>query len=205
MKQRECPVCRIEFTPTHHNQRFCPPSDDDRARVGPNTQPRSRCAKRAENAKRNGGWDPSSRPLAAPFDCEWCGKPCIPGSDVSGHATRFCSVQHKNAWHKEHVEAKRLVVEGVTAEAGPHCEAAYREAMRHDPCAYCGKPGGTVDHIEPRKPGGADDVSNLTGACAACNNAKFTLPMLFFLGYKQARDYWRPWQEASAAGRRLGG
>lgn len=195
MEQRICPVCRTEFIPTHHNQRFCPPSPG---------KGKSKCAKAYENAKRRGTLDAllkrDGKP-GEPFDCQWCGKPCIPGSDVPSHATRFCSADHKKAWHKEHVERKRLLLKDVITDVGPHGEAAYRKAMQADPCAYCGAEGGTVDHIEPRKGGGADDTSNLTGACAACNNAKFTMPMLLFLGYRQAREYWRPWQEASAAER----
>jgi hypothetical protein len=94
---RTCPVCGRTFKPTHHGQVYCPPTDLDRARAN-NSQPRSRCAKRADNAKQR-GWDPSSRPLLEPFDCAWCGKRCVPGQNVAAHATRFCSKAHKRAFH----------------------------------------------------------------------------------------------------------
>ena len=54
---RTCPVCGGEFTAAHFNQVYCPPTDRDRERA-PNSQPRSRCAKRADNATRYGGSDP---------------------------------------------------------------------------------------------------------------------------------------------------
>jgi hypothetical protein len=95
---RTCPVCGREFTATHHNQRFCPPTDLDRARAR-NSQPRSRCAKRADNGKQ-GGWDPASRPLLEPFDCAQCGKRCVPGQNVPANATRFCSRAHKRDFHR---------------------------------------------------------------------------------------------------------
>lgn len=39
-------------------------------------------------------------------------------------------------------------------------------------CQYCGKPGGTVDHIVPRSRGGEDSWTNCVCACGACNRAK---------------------------------
>jgi hypothetical protein len=94
---RTCPVCGASFVANHHNQTYCPPTDLDRARAK-NSQPRSRCAKRADNAKQR-GWDPASRPLLEPFDCGWCGKRCVPGENVPANATRFCSQAHKRAFH----------------------------------------------------------------------------------------------------------
>jgi hypothetical protein len=83
---------------THFNQVYCPPTDRDRARA-PNSQPRSRCAKRADNAKQR-GWDRASRPLLEPYDCAHCGKRCAPGQNVPAHATRFCSKAHKRDFHR---------------------------------------------------------------------------------------------------------
>jgi hypothetical protein len=41
-------------------------------------------------------------------------------------------------------------------------------------CTYCGDRGGKLecDHIHPHSKGGADDLSNLTTACFACNRSK---------------------------------
>lgn len=39
-------------------------------------------------------------------------------------------------------------------------------------CAYCGKYGDTIDHINPRALGGKDTWENCITACKACNNKK---------------------------------
>jgi len=56
--------------------------------------------------------------------------------------------------------------------------AKYAALIAHDPCAYCGEPGGTIDHIEPLVNGGANHWSNLTGACFSCNARKQRRPLL---------------------------
>lgn len=50
-------------------------------------------------------------------------------------------------------------------------------------CAYCGATGVPlqIEHIQPRSHGGSDRVSNLTLACAPCNQAKSSLPLEVFL------------------------
>lgn len=56
-----------------------------------------------------------------------------------------------------------------------------RDELRSDPCPYCGGTGGTIDHVEPRARGGADDARNRVGACRTCNNLKADTPLLVFL------------------------
>jgi hypothetical protein len=82
-------------------------------------------------------------------------------------------------------------------------EGEYLAVLRKDPCAYCGRAGGVIDHIEPRVTGGADDTDNLTGACHPCNGQKSALSLLGFLG----RRRWAPaWRAALAhAGQRKSG
>lgn len=63
---------------------------------------------------------------------------------------------------------------------------AWLRLLRHDPCAYCGGPSGTVDHVEPkRRPvrglGGAHTWLNVVGACTSCNGRKADKPLLWFL------------------------
>lgn len=70
----------------------------------------------------------------------------------------------------------------------------FTKVLRADPCAYCGGPGGTVDHIQPvRAPWPArahrnlDDLNrwpNLTGACKSCNQSKRTRDLLGYLMYR---------------------
>jgi 5-methylcytosine-specific restriction endonuclease McrA len=50
--------------------------------------------------------------------------------------------------------------------------------LERDPCAYCGGPGGTVDHIEPLADGGTHTVDNLAGACKRCNGGKCNRSLL---------------------------
>ncbi|RAY11141.1 HNH endonuclease [Actinomadura craniellae] len=39
-------------------------------------------------------------------------------------------------------------------------------------CGYCGKPGHTIDHVQPQSRGGADSWLNTVLACGRCNNRK---------------------------------
>lgn len=59
--------------------------------------------------------------------------------------------------------------------------AAWVRVLWRDPCAYCGGPGGTVDHITAVYCGGRAEPSNLTGACPRCNLDKGAMPLLGFL------------------------
>jgi len=69
---------------------------------------------------------------------------------------------------------------------------AWLRLLRADPCAYCGGPGGTVDHVEPRsRPvrglGGAHVWLNVVGACQRCNGAKADRSLLRFLRLRAGR------------------
>lgn len=64
---------------------------------------------------------------------------------------------------------------------GPGIVRWVRHVLHRDPCAYCGGPGGSVDHIVPVRHGGIADPTNLTSACAACNTVKGETPLLQFL------------------------
>lgn len=57
-------------------------------------------------------------------------------------------------------------------------ERRYLDALRRDPCAYCGGPGGAIDHIDSTARGGEDDPANLTGACRECNSRKGAAKLL---------------------------
>jgi hypothetical protein len=106
-KERICPVCGRSFLPTTHSQVYCPPTDEDRARAG-DGQPRSWCAKAFSNAVQRGTVDQllaRARERGGrleEFECAECGKRCVPGENVSPHASRFCCAAHKKRWHREH-------------------------------------------------------------------------------------------------------
>jgi 5-methylcytosine-specific restriction endonuclease McrA len=106
---------------------------------------------------------------------------------------------------------------GPLREDGESHRSAWLRLLRADPCSYCGGPGGTVDHVEPkRKPvrglGGAHAWLNLTGACGGCNGTKGDKGLLVWLAARpvRARPLPRktppsPRNQALRAARRSGG
>lgn len=199
MKQRECPVCRQQFIPTHHNQRFCPP---------PEGKVKSPCAKAYENANRRGTLDQllARGGVGKPFDCAQCGQRCVPGENVSAHARRFCGRSCVSRWHEHNVEGPaRYLALLVRPTDTRRVRAEYMRAMRRDPCAYCGEPSEALDHLVPRCDGGPDAWTNRAGACTRCNSTKQSTPFLTFLAWKQARDAFEPWREIVASIHTRGG
>jgi 5-methylcytosine-specific restriction endonuclease McrA len=67
-------------------------------------------------------------------------------------------------------------------EDGSH-GARWMRLVRQDPCAYCGGPAGTVDHIRPqcRRDRTTHRWVNWTAACTRCNGAKRDRSLLLFL------------------------
>lgn len=74
----------------------------------------------------------------------------------------------------------------------------YREVVRKDPCAFCGRRSNskrkrrrpkramrTIDHIEPKSRGGRDNWSNITSSCYGCNQDKEDMNLLEFMLYKK--------------------
>ena len=57
----------------------------------------------------------------------------------------------------------------------------WQETLRKDPCALCGGPGGSIDHIVPRATGGPNSWDNLSGCCHDCNTAKSANQLLHHL------------------------
>lgn len=56
-----------------------------------------------------------------------------------------------------------------------HERRRYRQRIKERDghrCVYCGEPGGTLDHIQPRAKGGQTTTSNLAVACNGCNLRK---------------------------------
>jgi 5-methylcytosine-specific restriction endonuclease McrA len=67
---------------------------------------------------------------------------------------------------------------------------AWLRMLRADPCAYCGGPGGTVDHVEPRsRPargiGSVHGWVNTVGACGPCNGRKSDRTLLLWLARRR--------------------
>lgn len=88
----------------------------------------------------------------------------------------------RDAWRVENRERDRLLKTlDNHRRRGAQAEADEVKIIRRDPCAYCGDPGGTVDHIVPIIDGGPGDWANIAGACLSCNSAKSTMSLLTFL------------------------
>jgi 5-methylcytosine-specific restriction endonuclease McrA len=58
----------------------------------------------------------------------------------------------------------------------PHVKLTKREILRRDnyTCQYCGQRSAhlTIDHVNPRRLGGAHEWLNVVAACPACNHRK---------------------------------
>lgn len=67
--------------------------------------------------------------------------------------------------------------------------AEYEVILRSDPCVYCGKLGGTVDHIVSVFDGGDDSVDNLAGSCRPCNSSKRNKSLLDFMLWRLKRTH----------------
>lgn len=68
-----------------------------------------------------------------------------------------------------YVNARRARLAGATARPLP--KRVVRR-LRAATCAYCGGPGGTVDHVVPLSRGGQHAEGNLVPACRPCNSSK---------------------------------
>lgn len=99
-----CPVCDREFM-AKGNQRFCPPTQGERDRCGPNTSARSWCAKRYERHVGRGG--PLKGQPPQPFNCAECDTYCVQGRDgVDLKARKFCGKDCKREWHRSRQDAE---------------------------------------------------------------------------------------------------
>lgn len=201
MAERTCPTCGASFIPTYWAQKFCPPTDVDRARItarGTTTQVRSRCAKRYQNARSRGTIAKLvDLPPIEPFACEQCGVRCVQGENVAPHATRFCGYDCKATWHHSH--RPRSVLH-CFPEAPPdplrgEDVKGYFASMLKDPCVYCGGPVSGVDHIVPSSSGGADDWTNCAAACRNCNGRKGITPLIYFLCWDATWREFEPWRQ----------
>ena len=53
--------------------------------------------------------------------------------------------------------------------------------LRADPCSYCGRTGGQIDHAHAIGGGGAHSVENVVSCCPRCNMSKQDTPLLPWL------------------------
>lgn len=80
--------------------------------------------------------------------------------------------------HPEYRRAERARRRGAPMDAETR---AFVPVLMQDPCAYCGEPAATLDHIDPLVRGGSSSLENLTAACSPCNASKNASPLLTWL------------------------
>ena len=96
--------------------------------------------------------------------------------------------------------AVTMVVTGLIAHAyvehlerGPHGMATKKAVLARDKrtCIYCGRPGTTIDHLQPQSRGGRNRWLNMAACCHSCNNRKADRTPEE-AGMKVRWDPWRP-------------
>ena len=130
------------------------------------------------------------RPTVHPFRCDQC------GSSFSRRAPRnyrFCSRdcygKSKRLRHPEMAS----VLRGHMERAAPGLNKTQRTKLRtkwinqNKPCAYCGQPADTLDHILPLVRGGTNYEGNLVPACRSCNSSKSARTIIEWRTGKQPR------------------
>lgn len=105
-------------------------------------------------------------------------------------ANRAARRAKQRAWNAANPDKVRRqnVIKKARRKAMPLTEAAleYLPIILADPCAHCGAPGVTVDHITALADGGDGDWANLTGVCLSCNASKKATPLLLWLARRAA-------------------
>lgn len=99
-----------------------------------------------------------------------------------------CQREYRQKYYAEHREEfreyssrRRAAVRGATIEGTSRELKDWCRIILNDPCAYCGEPSASIDHVAPIDNGGVHGASNLVGACERCNRSKSTESLLFFL------------------------
>lgn len=82
-----------------------------------------------------------------------------------------------------YVNARRARLVGASAKPLPK---RILRRLRSARCAYCGGPGGTVDHVVPLNRGGQHAEGNLVPACRSCNSSKRDKLLIEWLILKRA-------------------
>ncbi len=116
-----------------------------------------------------------------------------------GREWRAKHPESRRKWHKKNPSAKRLYYHkrrarlhdsfspGVTpAEWSAICKRFTVFGVTL--CAYCPRPGTTIDHVIPIARGGRDEPANVVPCCVSCNSSKCD----------KLLDEWRPREERRA-------
>ncbi len=96
-------------------------------------------------------------------------------------AKRRVADKRKRARRPELARIRSAVHRAKRAKVPTQEIAPYVRVLMRDPCSYCGKTGGTIDHVVPLSKGGSTGAENLTASCASCNSKKNNKSLLMFL------------------------
>lgn len=175
---RRCPGCDIDLTNRHGQVKYC------------------------SNACRRWVANGHSELRVPATSCTFCGASMAGKIASAVYCTRRCKAAASEARrvrddHERYLKerARRIAYASEYARQNPHVAQAarrkrksllatagifevtgsqwLRELRRHaGKCAYCGKPGTTMDHVIPVSRGGTHSVGNLVPACGSCNSSK---------------------------------
>lgn len=94
-----------------------------------------------------------------------------------------CNEQHL-AWRSKNRDRFNQIMRRAKllrkADKNPEL-LVWLEAVLGDPCAYCGKPSDSLEHVDPVSRGGSNDSDNIVGACLDCNRRKSNKTLLEYL------------------------
>lgn len=132
---------------------------------------------RVDNRTRPSGWLPPSIKSRVDNVLTWARRivAYVPVSSIAVEIARFDTQKLQNP-----------EISGVEYQRGELFGYEVREYLLEKwgrKCAYCDRKGIPleIDHIQPRRLGGSDRVSNLTLSCTACNQAKGVQDVRTFL------------------------
>jgi 5-methylcytosine-specific restriction endonuclease McrA len=120
--------------------------------------------------------------------CLVCAEDIPPGDNLR---KKYCSPACRDRRNRpadvvfRYVNARRARLAGATARPLPK---RLVRRLRAAACTYCGKPGGTVDHVVPLSRGGQHAEGNLVPACRSCNSSKADKLLIEWLILRRANQ-----------------
>ena len=143
------------------------------------------CEMHRRRLAKHGDVEALRRNSSPPATCtmEGCGRPYL----ASGMCSRHLDAHYRatNPGRFAAAGARRRLGEQNGMTRTDRAESArYRNLNLGSPCAYCGEPADTSDHIKAISSGGTDHWWNLAACCKSCNSSKGGKELLEFLIFR---------------------
>lgn len=90
-------------------------------------------------------------------------------------------------WNRHNAQQRAALLPKLSPEEALESHE-YEQILLSGPCAYCGVPATTIDHIVPVFDGGTDTWDNKCGACHSCNSSKRDKNLLDFLLWSREKE-----------------